>query len=162
LQQNRQQIRFLAEPSPIRKQLAQAAAAPKPVSIFEIAEKKRPCLSDRTYDNLARTCKNWQAIIGDPPLQSITSSHLNYFARTLNRPNPDGYGYCTENANSEIARLRSLLKFYNEHQREDAARLPYPDWERILLSGSERKDKVRQEKDRATNKVDVQRLLDWA
>lgn len=162
MQEGREQIGFLAEPSPLGERLARAAAAPKPVSIFQVAEKKRGRLSERTYDNLIRTCRNWKAIIGDESLQSITASHLNYFARTLNQPRPDGYGYSTENANNETARLRSLLKFYNEHQKDDDARYPYPDWERIVPSAAERKQKVREGKDRATSKDDVKRLLDWA
>lgn len=162
LHEARKKVGYLAEPTPVGKQLSKVAAAPVPVSIYKIAELKKARLSQRTYDNLLRTCKNWESVIGDASLHSITSSHLNYYARTLNKPRPDGHGYSTDNANNETARLRSLLKFYNEHQKEDIARLPYPDWERILPSGSERKEKVRQEKDRATNKDDVRRLLDWA
>jgi integrase len=162
LHQARQEVGYLAEASPVGKQLSKAAAAPLPVSIFEIAEKKKERLSDRTYENLLRTCKNWQTIIGEVSLNSITSSHLNYFARTLNQPKPTGYGYSTDNANNEAARLRSLLKFYNEHQKDDSARITYPEWERIVVSGGERKQKVRLDKERATNKDDVKRLLDWA
>lgn len=161
LQENRQQIGFLAEPSPIGEKLAKAATAPNPISIYQVAEKKKARLSDRTYENLIRTCNNWKTIIGDVSLQSITSSHLNYFARTLNAPKPEGFGYSTDNANNETARLRSLLKFHNEHQKDDCLRLPYPDWERVIQSPSERKEKLRQDKDRATNKDDVKRLLDW-
>lgn len=162
LQEKRKQIGFLAEPSPIGEKLAKVATGPKPISIFQIAEKKQVRLSQRTYDNLTRTCKNWQAIIGDTSLRSITSSHLNYFARKLNQPRPEGYGYSTENANNETARLRSLLKFYNEHQKDDNSRYPYPEWERIVPSAAERKQRVRQGMDKATNKDEVRRLLDWA
>ena len=162
LQQARQEVGFLAEPSFMGKQLSKLAVGPIPVSIYNIAERKKARLSQRTYENLLRTCKNWESIIGDASLHSITSSHLNYFARTLSQPKPGGCGYSTENANNETARLRSLLKFHNEHQKLDAARLPFPDWERIIPSGSERKAKVRQDKEKATNKDDVKRLLDWA
>jgi hypothetical protein len=162
LQESRKHIGFLAEPTAIGEKLVKATTAPKPISIFQVAEKKKARLSERTYENLIRTCRNWKGIIGDVSLQSITSSHLNYFARTLNQPKPSGWGYTTEHANNETARLRSLLKFYNEHQKDDAARYPYPDWERIVPSAAERKQKVRHDKDRATNKDDVKRLLDWA
>jgi integrase len=162
LQENRQQIGFLADPTPIGEKLAKAATTPKPISIYQVAEKKKSRLSERTYENLIRTCRNWVTIVGDASLRSITSSHLNYFARTLNSPRPEGCGYSTENANNETARLRSLLKFYNEHQKDDEARYPYPDWERIVPSAAERKQKVRQDKDRAVKKDDVKRLLDWA
>jgi len=162
LQQSRTELGFLAEPTPIGKKLAKAAKQPKPVSIFEVADQKKSRLSSRTHENLLRTCKNWKAIIGESSLRSITSSHLNYFARTLNQPKPGGYGYSTDNANNETARLRSLLKFYNEHQRDDSARYPYPEWERIVPSAAELKQRVRQGMDKATNKDEVLRLLDWA
>ncbi len=73
-----------------------------------------------------------------------------------------GYGYCVENANNEGVRIRALIKFHNEHQKEDADRIAEPSWERIKETKAQQKEKVRKDKDKATDKDEVKRLLDYA
>jgi hypothetical protein len=58
LQQARQEVGYLAEPSPIGKQLSKVSAAPMPVSIYKTAEQKRLVLASihtRTFYALAKT-----------------------------------------------------------------------------------------------------------
>ena len=163
LQENRKQHGFFAQESELGARLASAASKPKPVSIFDVAKAKKSRISDRTYENLKSTCDRWKTIIGDESLESITSSHLNYFVRRLNAPKSDGgYGYCVENANNEGVRIRALIKFHNEHQKEDSDRILEPSWERIKETRAQQKEKVRKDKDKATDKDEVQRLLDYA
>jgi len=163
LQENRKQHGFFAQESELGARLASAASKPKPVSIFDVAKEKKSRISDRTYENLRSTCDRWKLIIGDESLESITSSHLNYFVRRLNAAKSDGgYGYCVENANNEGVRIRALIKFHNEHQKEDADRVVEPSWERIKETKAQQKEKVRKDKDKATDKDEVKRLLDYA
>lgn len=58
--------------------------------------------------------------------------------------------------------MRSLLKFCHEHRKDDSARIADPERGRLVVSGSERKQKVGRDKERVTNKDDVKHLLDWA
>ena len=154
---------YFAEETELGKKMAAAASRPKVVSIFEVARLKKSQISERTYENLERTCKHWKAIIGEEALESITPSRLNFFVRTLNKLKADGgYGYCVENANNEGVRIRSLIKFHNEHQKEDSGRIPEPSWERIKESRAQQKERVRKDKDRATDKNEVKLLLDYA
>ena len=154
---------YFAEETDLGKKMVAAASKPRLVSIFEVARLKKSQISERTYENLERTCKCWKAIIGEEALESITSSRLNFFVRALNRPKADGgYGYCVENANNEGVRIRSLIKFHNEHQEEDSGRIPEPSWERIKESRAQQKERVRKDKDRATDKNEVKLLLDYA
>lgn len=162
-QESRSKYGFFAEQTGLGSRLASAASAPKPVSIFDVAKAKRSRISLRTYENLERSCGRWKSIIGEESLQSITSSHLNFFVRRLNAPKADGgYGYCVENANNEGVRIRSLIKFHNEHQKEDADRILEPGWERIKETKAQQKEKVRKDKDKATDKEEIRRLLDYA
>ncbi|WP_246833859.1 tyrosine-type recombinase/integrase [Synechococcus sp. CB0101] len=162
-QYRRQQYGFVADETELGKKLASSAYQPKPISIFDVAKSKRSRIGDRTYENLERACNRWKAIIGEESLESITSSHLNFFVRKLHLPKPEGgYGYCVDNANNEGVRIRSLIKFHNEHQKEDANRIQEPSWERIKESKAQQKERVRKDRDKATDKDDVKRLLDYA
>ena len=159
----RRQLGVFAEESDLGKRLTAAAARPTVVSIHDVAKLKQTRLSSRTYENLKRACNRWKAIIGEDTLESITSSHLNFFARDLHDPKENGgYGYCVENANNDGMRIRSLIKFHNEHQKEDADRIPEPSWERIKESKAQQKDRTRKDKDKATKKDVVKLLLDYS
>ncbi len=163
LQERRREHGIFAEETSLGKRLGSAASQPKPVSIFDVAKSKKSRIGERTYENLERACNRWKAIIGEESLESITSSHLNFFVRKLHAPKSDGgYGYCVENANNEGVRIRSLIKFHNEHQKQDADRIQEPSWERIKESKAQQKERVRKDKDKATDKDEVRRLLDYA
>lgn len=162
-QVQRAQKGLFVEESELGKRLGAAASKPIPVSIFDVASAKKERLAPGTYDNLLRACENWKRIIGNESLESITSSHLNFFVRKLNASKANGgYGYSVEGANNEGIRVRSLIKFHNEHQKEDRTRLVEPSWERIKESKAQQKERVRKDKDKATDKNDVRRLLDYA
>lgn len=162
-QEQRLKAGFLAEDTDLGKKLIGAASKPKPVSIFDVARAKKARLAQGSYENLLRACENWKRIIGHESLESITSSHLNFFVRTLNSSKLDGgCGYAVESANNEGIRIRSLIKFHNEHQKNDSTRILEPSWERIKESKAQQKERVRKDKDKATAKIDVKRLLDYA
>lgn len=163
LQERRREYGIFAEETILGKRLGSAASKPKPVSIFDVAKSKKSRIGERTYENLERACNRWKAIIGEESLESITSSHLNFFVRKLHASKSEGgYGYCVDNANNEGVRIRSLIKFHNEHQKEDADRIQEPSWERIKESKAQQKERVRKDKDKATDKDEVKRLLDYA
>lgn len=163
LQERRCEYGIFAEETILGKRLGSAASKPKPVSIFDVAKSKKSRIGERTYENLERACNRWKAIIGEESLESITSSHLNFFVRKLHSSKSEGgYGYCVDNANNEGVRIRSLIKFHNEHQKEDADRIQEPSWERIKESKAQQKERVRKDKDKATDKDEVKRLLDYA
>ena len=143
---------LLHQETALGQKLRAEAAKPLPVTLEQALDLKRSDLSERTLSNYATQIAAWEEHTNASTLSSLTPSSLNSFIRWLASPvAKGGRGMCKDSANNYGLKIRSLIKVYNQHCKQDNQRMAIPGFDLMQHSETEKRQKVLKDRERAAS-----------
>jgi site-specific recombinase XerD len=143
---------LLHQETELGQRLRAEAAKPLPVTLEQALDLKRADLGERTLSNYATQIAAWEEHINASTLSSLSSSSLNSFIRWLASPvAKGGRGMCKDSANNYGLKIRSLIKVYNQHCKQDNQRMALPGFDLLQHSETEKRQKVLKDRERAAS-----------
>ena len=143
---------LLHQETELGQRLRAEAAKPLPVTLEQALDLKRADLGERTLSNYATQIAAWEEHINASTLSSLSSSSLNSFIRWLASPvAKGGRGMCKDSANNYGLKIRSLIKVYNQHCKQDNQRMGLPGFDLLQHSETEKRQKVLKDRERAAS-----------
>ena len=143
---------LLHQETELGQRLRAEAAKPIPVTLEQALDLKRSDLGERTLSNYKTQIAAWEEHINASTLSSLTPSSLNSFIRWLASPvAKGGRGMCKDSANNYGLKIRSLIKVYNQHCKQDNQRMAIPGFDLMQHSETEKRQKVLKDRERAAS-----------
>ena len=143
---------LLHQETELGQRLRAESAKPLPVTLEQALDLKRSDLGERTLSNYATQIAAWEEHINASTLSSLTPSSLNSFIRWLASPvAKGGRGMCKDSANNYGLKIRSLIKVYNQHCKQDNQRMAIPGFDLMQHSETEKRQKVLKDRERAAS-----------